>query len=542
MTTPAVPLDLVLSDANTLFGWMGRFWTEVYRDPDFVKSCMVGKGMMASQLAITGEETRRLVDRRNLPVMHRERWFPITIRESEQGRGGAAMFRLGATPTPVLGPQNPGIFMTGRVFQLGGYVRFSDITVYPVDANIAGIMTLLSDSPDNPTQTWTPADFALQHGSVVFRREQDPFTYGTPQITVELNDDGTVKDRTVTLWGMDTAFDWQYVALHLGYVLGLNTVPSTDYFKRLINAMWDSLTGSATLDNTEALAAAVYDVPVAVSSEPVVSILTQYDGTVLIVTATQAYQVVDPDPNIVVGTVLRRGQPLTSAIQLFSNIYNPSTLGYAFRSAVPAVTFPRSFFSAPLNHGLTATWDQVPVVVDGFDQNGNPRLRFELGGDPVDEQAFWEYFWLQCEIAGVSSRACFVGWIDDIVVATDGAVLGYLSPLDYVFKMLVGANCAFLAVDRTKLSALGLEAATAGRIGLIHDTIPANIHLFIIEHQTAPTEQYTLTDETDATYAEQITKYAGATAYSTMTAGTPAGGRAAYKDYGVKYRWVSVCK
>ena len=531
MTTPAVAVDLVLSDANTLFGWMGRFWSQVYQDPDFVRLCMTGRGMNATSLVITGEETRKLVDRRSLPVLHRERWFPVTIRESQRGIGGAGTLRIGAQPTPVLGPQNPGVFRSGRVFQIGGSVQFDDIIVYPIDTGVVHVMSLITDNPAAPRMTLTPADFAVESGSLVLRRSMDPFADSTLAPNVELGPDGSVKDRTLTLWGLDVMFDWQYVAKYLGYVLGFNSAPSTEYHKRLINAMWDSLTGAATLANTEALATAIYDVPVAVVDEPVVRILSG-----LVLTATHAYKVTTVDPAITEGTVLYRGQPLTTGVKLVTGAYNTDALGSQLRIDVPSVTFPVSFFAAPLNSGLTADWNEVPVVVDGFDANGNPRVRFAFNGDPDDDQAFWELFWSNCEAAGVSSRACMADWIDDIVVATDGAVLGYIAPLEFMLRTFVGVNCAFLVVDRSALSADGLDAVRKGYAGLIQDTIPAGQYLFLIERKTVPVEQYELDDTTDA-----VQMYLGRAVRSVAGEGSASKVRGTYKDLGVRCRWVAVC-
>ena len=529
--TYSTTIQTLLSDTNTLYGWMGRFWQNVYTEPDFIKRCLDAKGMTTAQLGLNADEARTLVDRRNISVLHRERWFPIVIRYSQRGTGGAAALRLGAQPTPVLGPQNPTVFQTGRVFQLGGYVAFRDLTSYPIDANVTSVTSLLVDSFDNPQLSLSPSDFAIERGTLVIRRAVDPFD--NPNLTpdIEYNTDGTVKDKLLTLWGMDTLMDWHYIARYLGYIVGFNDIPSTAYHKRLVNAMWDTLTGSSTELNTLSLAAAVYDIPQAEEAETVTALTTDTDSTPLIVTATRIYRVAYPSSSIVVGTQLYKGQLLSDSVKMYSNLFEPRQFGDILRTDVPAVTFPRTFFAADMQHGLTAQWERTPVWVDGFDANGNPRMRFSFGGDADDEQSFWEYFWAQCEMQGISSRTCFSDLNDDIVIPTDGMTLGYVEPLDYMLRNLVGANCSFLVVDNTQLTTAGKQASVQGLIGLLHDTLPRYTRMFIIEHKSVPPEEYDLTTSQDST----------ATAVGMKRTDTMRVGRN-YRDTGVRMKWVAICK
>jgi hypothetical protein len=237
---------------------------------------------------------------------------------------------------------------------------------------------------------------------------------------------------------------------------------------------------------------------------------------------------------------------------LYSNVFDPRQLGEEFRTDVPAVTLPRSFFAAPLDNGLTADWNRVPVVVDGFDYNGNPRLRFALGGDASDDQALWEYFWAQCEYKGVSSRACFMD-LDDVIVVVDGMILGYVEPLDFMLRNFIGTNCAFLVVDGTSLSDAGKTASLKGYIGLLQDTIPAHTRLFIIEHKAPKPECYSLEPydaytDYDTTTCKGYTVDAllplcvARTASSVAAVGVPSSVKATYRDCGVRFNWVAVCK
>ena len=532
----SLPLNVLTGDATTLFGWTGRFWQQVCQDGEFVKRLLAARGMSASQLAITGQETLALSDRHNIPVLHRERWYPIQILESQRNRGGAAALKLGSKPMTVLGPQPPGVFPTGLIFKLGGYTDFTNISAYPLGQAVKGVATMIVDSLDEPNIILTPKDFAVQDNSLVVRRSHDPFSLNLPGVT---HVPGS-SDRTITLWAIDALFDYQYLSRHLSYALGLPDVPSSEYWKRLVNSAWNALTGSGTEALTVELAAAIYDIPVAQMDEPVTSIVTDTgaDGTsCAVITPANLYNVPYVSSAIKAGELVYRGQPLTDALQFFSNVFDPASAGAAFRTAVPAVTFPPAFFAADLKFGLTADWNPVPIVVDGFDTYGNPRLRFSFGGDPADDQTFWEYVWAQCERDGLPTRTCFIGWIDDIVIPTDGAVLGYVAPLEYVLRNFAGANCLFLTVDTTKLSVDGQRASSLGYVGLLQDTVPAYACLFVIERREIPKESYPLTTSTDT-----ATVYAGCEVKSQATVGVPAGGRAGYKDVGVSYQWVATCK
>lgn len=526
MTTPTLPVPAFASDADTLFRWMGLFWSTLYQDPDYLRRCQGARALGVAQAYLNLLETATLLDRNAAPVLHRERWHPLVLRLSERDSGGAATLRFGMQPAPVFGPQTGAEFTEGAKFRFGKSVEFADVYTYPLNPAPLDCVCITDNIAAPKTVLIRDRDFTIQGGSLVLRKANDPFADGSG---FAVDTDGAGKEAV--LWACDAMFDKDYVYNHIGYVMGVRTA-STDYFKRLINAVWDLVNNGATPALLRQGLAALCNVPVCVSDGETVE--SAESGTVI--TDANVYGVTLP--SVSAGDRLAVGQPLTDAIRIYGPV-TASVLGTEslLRTDIPNLPLPPSHFAVPLAFGLSAGWDTVPVYYDGDDVNGNPRLWFPLQGTDADVRAFWSEVWSRCASSGTSLRTCFEDLLDDTVVANSGAVWGHVQPLDFMLRHLIGANTVFVVLDTDQLRDAGARSAAPAFVELIRRSLPVYVRLFVVEKRSAGPDAYSL-EESSASDTVLLTVSLSAESAGRVGGQNP--GAMTFKDRPPVKRWVAI--
>lgn len=533
---PNIPLIQFINDGDTLYRWLGMFWTELYQDRDFMRGAQGGRALLAAQAYLDLLEASALLDRRQAPVLHRERWYPIVVRRSEQGLGEAAALTLGMEPTPVLGPQTDPAFKAGAEFTLNGAASFAGIVTYPLASAPDHVMTCITDNIAAPKRILVrDRDFVIQDGALVLRTQDDPFA---------ADSDFAVDGDEAVLWGCDVMFDRDYVYEHIGYVFGIRT-GSTEYFKRVLNAVWDLTTAGASPALFTSMLAAICGIPVAGRAGEIVEDVC-YDGDpvsvntdILVITDADVYRF-PPTALITVkpGDVLAAGQLMDSALKLYFGVTDVRG-GTDLRNDIPVVTLPPGCLKAATDYGLSLGWEPAPIYYAGDDSNGNAKLWFPVSGSDRDVASFWNSAWAACESAGTPIEACFAGLIDGTVSRQQGAVCGSVEPLGFFLRNLIGANTLLVALNVSQLRQGVRQQVLPLFVTLMNATLPAYVRMFLVERRTVPACDY---DFAASTEAGQARSYVSSSKSSTARAGGPTPIRMTYKDRKPTVRWTATCK
>ena len=206
------------------------------------------------------------------------------------------------------------------------------------------------------------------------------------------------------------------------------------------------------------------------------------------------------------------------------------------RQDTAALFLPTGLFRTNLRHGLGITWQLQPITYEGSDANGNPRLRFTVYGTDEDVETFWDDFWAYCEQQDISCASCFDGHLRDTLLETDGAVWGELSPVEYFLANFLKANAVIIAIDANRLSVAGRNAMHL--LATYRAAIPAHVHLFVIERQTLPNEEYDMgADVADAVTPVLVTPLAEVAGPDEFYKA-----RMSYNDPGPVVYWLPVCQ
>jgi len=329
--------------------------------------------------------------------------------------------------------------------------------------------------------------------------------------------------------------------------MGLTGAP-TEEFKRTVNALWDMVTSGASTSLLAPALGAFFNVPTIQTDTETVEVITQdVNGDQLVATNNMIYRL--PAEAILAttvapGAVLRAGDFLDDSIRIYTGIQDPAKLqampyGTDLRTYIPAISLPPAFFSVPLAYGLSASWDSVPVYCEGLDRNGNPKLWFPLGGPDADVRAYWESVWANAETRNQSLAACFVGYLNDIVVYGPGTICGYVEPLQYLLKNVFGANVLLVSVNTARMRAGARPSSLFSFTRALQNLLPSSTWLFLVEHRTADVEQYSVDDDTADTVQG---RYWLKGLYDCGTAGNPSPAGLRFRDHPAIKRWVATCE
>jgi hypothetical protein len=542
MNTISIPVPNYVKNGNTLTEWLGYFWTRTYENPDFSRSVQQGQGLMAAQLYLNYLESLNIRDRNGVPVFHRERWKPVILRRSQAGTGSASLLRIGMDPTPVIGPQVSPEFMPNTTFTIGGTAAYLDVISYPI-TGITDIATCLADNIALPaTVLVRDTDFIIRENTLFFLRVRDPFTLDFPK-RIFLNENGE-QDEEIILWAADAMIDLDYIYNYIGYVMGV-LADSSEYYRTLLNALWDTYNDGTPMGLLYSAIGAILGEPTIIHATETVERIIEEPDVRLVVTDRHVYRTVPAAPlrdSVVPGAVLNSGEFLTQTVRVYETL-DPMKLaavseyGARLRTDVSSMFFDRRLFRAPLQFGIGADWELSDITRVGLDANGNPKLQFQLYGDPDDIRVFWETFWDYCEQHNLSSETCFSGYIDDIVSPVDGAVYGRVAPMEFFMRYFLKTNMFIIVVDRVNLAVTSLDRNPIGLLTLLRDVIPAHVLMIVVEQRIVGGEDYDL-----STAGEDMTKTLARVTSDWATYGMPSSKHLTYKDRQPVIRWIPTCQ
>jgi hypothetical protein len=536
MSQPIAPLTQFIGDGDKLFQDLGRLWTRIYEDPEYIRRIQHSRALQGTQALLDVNELYAVTNRRDVPVYHRQRWYPVKLTEASRNTSGSA-FKFGMQPTPVFGEQTNPAFPSGSVFDFGRGITFSGSATYPLPSTLVSA-TCVTDNIAHPSAIYIrDRDFTIVSGCLVLKAYADPFVDGSP-FTVT----GEVGSREVTIWLCDASSNKDYVEDHIGYALGVATT-SSPYAKAVVNSVWDTITSGATVGALQCALATVFGVPVILAASETVARVVSTSGVLRVITDANVYTLpehAEVHGAVVEGAVLERGAPLTTAVVVYPPMLDPTSTGTThiypdFRSRMPAVTLGPGFFSDALVHGVALNWDSVPIIFNGYDSNGNPRLWFPLQGTDEDVATFWAGVWSRCEAENVNLRACFTGLVDDIVVERTGEVWGYVQPLDFMLRNLIGSNMVLVSVDANQLDVEARKRVSPAFLELVRNTLPAGVYLFMTEKRAVTPDTYALTT---ANVTDVVVRYFSKAQTSSGGYGSPRQGLA-YNDRRISMKWIA---
>jgi len=425
-----------LASAGRDDNWFSDFWANVFQDRELVTSYAAGLHNVSSQLYQQFAEACRTGDRNDVPVGERRRWHMLTLRENERDTSYVNAVRLGAGMT--LGVQQEGTYAGGSVLRVGGHVKLSGFTAYPLDGRVNDI-AVVADAITAPTHVLVrDVDFYLRDGAIVFRDASDPFVLGFPSRTVMREG---VEGREAALWARDTVLTADMVYRFAGYAMGVRD-DTSPWYLRYVNALWDLAQSGGTALALSRFVYTAANVPFAASDGEIVEYVGKRDdGSGVVITSAETYVFPHADTAVVaVGDSLSAGDPITSVVRIVG-------AEEAFDAGVTFVALPGT--------GLTASASSSAVTYAGSDSNGNPVLRFDLSGSQDNIAAFWAHVDAFCASTGVNQADMMAAYLYDYRPLVTGAVWGVISPARFFVDYDYANSAHFVLIERSRLDEYG---------------------------------------------------------------------------------------
>lgn len=487
LNTPEIPATTVIDTTTLLVRWLRTFWTKLYKDKTFLVHLQASRAERVAQLYLDVLENARLLDHKKAPVFHRERWYPIVVRENMRNDAGAAVARLGDGGL-LLGADHQtgddGAFSSP--VKIGEHVDRADTVSYAVKDDVKKIMSCVVDDIVEPHVVLREgADFKLDRRSIVLRKELDPFSEDSkfPVFEVPETPDSEAT-REAVLWACDAMIDKDYVFKHVGYAVGIESESTTENAE-FVKTVWDATTDGLNVEHLQQLLGSLCRVPVILEDVEKIESVYRTSESTTVVTDRHAY-VLGPDAvlrdAIRTGNSARRGDLLDCSVKIYPFVVDADDVkrysGFdldTFKKDVASLAIPGALISGDDSSGFYVEWAEQPVEQVGVDSNGNPRYRFDIGLDEAADARFWEGVWAKYEKLDRSMAECF----DSVET---------VSPLKFFLRNLVGANTLIVVIDTDRIPE-DAPLYNPSFFNALRKLVPAYVRMYFVEYGSVIDDQ-----------------------------------------------------
>jgi len=487
-----------LDRPDTVLSLSGSLWESIYAGNELVEQIVAAAATRTKQNLLNLQELENAVSRHNVNVFHRELLTPVTLLQSQVNTGTSDVLVFDANTATF--DNNPDRFDVPLTTSLYSWQMPSGMVYVPV----------LVNRITQPSVTMVYGiDYKIDNGYLVFNSNlfNNPLLGQQPLIQNNI-----VIDNQLILWAVNALFDRQTLYEQFGYVLGLS-LPSTPYYKQLINALLDAIAAGTTGNAIRFAWAAVTGVPVVLTDGEVVDRIITEPARTLVATNNNIY-VVNSAASVIVtpGQTLNGGDPLCDTLEFFE--FNQGQTPDP--ADVPALSLGTGMISAGYFNDLTFQNTPVPLVVE-TDDDGYTKVSWALGGWPGDVQKFFD----DTHTAGVAVGQTLAMLMDQRPPGSRdtqpqaGSLPRTINPLQFLCQNILRAN-AFIV--KIKMSAVttgtGLDSAKS-----LRKIVPPGTAMLVLIELDAFVDSITMdqpgTDNT-AGYTEKISVYLGETLSDTI--------------------------
>ena len=373
-----------LNQGRDLLVQLGSFWSEIFGDRDVLQTHLRSSAHEQAQSHLDFLEAVASVSRFTVPVFHKEDWHLITFRQSD-AQDTPSVYRTG----DLVYGQQPGTVINrpaGFVQTYGGQDVPGQVRVPLPDTMVDAPVTLqnLVVDPSRVLAKDIDYDVEKRYDTYVLRFREDPFTDDLIPRRDVVDDDGNVVDVEIALWAYKGDFDLEHIWIQFGYVMSLQ-LESSQFYKDLLNAVWDSHVLGFSRAGMEAFLAATSGAPIILNPRETVEVVRDETDSKLVVTDANVYRV-PAGGNVLlsVGTTYLAGTAVSDAFSITELAgHDPDY------SAIPALALNENFLSGDFLSELFVEDKVAEVEYHGLDEEGRAFVTFQVSGFPADVELFW---------------------------------------------------------------------------------------------------------------------------------------------------------
>ena len=446
------------------------------------------------------------LSRFTVPVFHTENWYLMTISQSAVN-GVTSIYQPNDL---VYGPQ------TGTVMgRPAGFIQLyagqdkPGIVEVPLPATMVDAPFNLQNYVLKPTKTWVNGiDYYIDKDRSLLVFRDNPFNDPlVPQRQV-FDQSGNVIDVEIAVWVYQGSFDLDYIYTYFGYALGVQ-LPSTQFYKDMLNAFWDMHLEGPSLEQFEVMLAALAGDPLVINPVETVEVIWQDNDNSLVITDQAVYQF-PTTANIVItpGQTVYAGQSLSDAV-IITELSGASP-DY---STLPALSLSGDYLSGQFLSDLTFPNATVALEYLGLDTTGKAVVRFEVSGFPGDVDAFWGQVQTNGEMPGQETLAELLDTRSNPVGQPGPTNLpATINPMQFIMKNLMGSN---LFVVNCNPNSFDPTAPGVMVMNLLREVMPPHVNYVVYVQLQLPTEVLDLGqagNDTEGGASDSAEGFFGATA------------------------------
>lgn len=363
-----------LDRAKRLLRVLGSFWANTYEAKDQLRAftAAIAEGVKQSVHNLT--ETVDAISRHDLPVLHTENWYPITVKKSQLNLTAANNYKF----------DNDNMVFDGQPVITFDAIKRINFYAAPIPENLAEVSELYDRVLFPTISLIANVDFLVDRRDKVIVFTQNPFLI--PEISsTAIYENGEIVDESITLWAFKAKFDHQYLFKQFAYAVNAR-LKSTENAKKFLNAIFDGLlaagAGAAVLD---AALSALFDVPLAENDGETVELIELDNRGLIVATDKSVYRFAgSATPVVGVNQKLRAGDRLINAFEIVD--LNRGSVP----DTVTALALDSGFTSGCFYSDLIFENKELPIQVDVNHPTGFTYISFPVGGFPADVQKFFD--------------------------------------------------------------------------------------------------------------------------------------------------------
>jgi len=213
--------------------YINKFWTQVFRDSAFIDKLLSGLEDTYEQSEIDVQTLNKALSRHTIDVFRPQKWVFVTYDESEMNQD-AMLF------------DQEDVYFNG-LYDFGD--RLHNFFTLPIHTSIKKIPFIMSSPVEPGVILQENVDYFVNHDrNLIFFRD-NPFTRGFEQRFLDSLED---PELGIGMWFFRVNKDYNDINDIYAETVKLN-VTSSEYFKKIVNSIWDLRVEGGTIDNVNQL-------------------------------------------------------------------------------------------------------------------------------------------------------------------------------------------------------------------------------------------------------------------------------------------------